>query len=77
MVPSNLNDSVIPKVPALRLEAGEQLLALHPPDRPPAVPSLSPGTSIPGDAERDFVSQAQALQFLLHGTGRISSVSGG
>lgn len=73
MAPSNRNDSVIRKVPALSLEAEEQLLALH----PPAVPSLSLRTSILGDAERDFGSQAQAPQFLLHGTGRISSVPRG
>ena len=45
---SNLSDSVIHSVPAPRPEAEEQLLALYPPDRPPAVPSLSPGAASRG-----------------------------
>lgn len=77
MVLSHLNDAVIQKVPAWSLEAEERLLTLHPLDCPPIVPILSPRTSIPGDAERNFVSRAQALQTILHGTGRISSVPGG
>lgn len=72
MVLSNLNNFIIPKVPDSSLEAEEQLLALHPPECPPAVPS--PRTSFPGDAERDFVASDQAVPSLLPGTGRTASV---